>query len=317
MTAGLCGCLSRRALVILARGSIFMVVAAAAPAPAIAALPQAPDTNAAAQSDPVAALTAALVAACRANETQFARYLTAANSTAYLALPLEQRRALLARISLLEEAGKPLISSDVENHTVVRCQSPGHPSEFRFGDPRVHENLAFIPVNAGDDHHIEFGLIRENGGWRVLSLGLVLLDIPQLSKEWVEQDFAEREAAAMATLRALAAAIGTYRRAFGKLPESLAQLGPAPQNEVSPEQADLVNEHMARGLQVGYQFRYRIVPAQNEDDSAFELAASPEDYGKTGRRSFFQDTSGKIHAADKHGSVATFQDPLITAERTE
>jgi len=268
-------------------------------------------------SEPSSTLTDALVAACRANEAQFAKFLTAANSSAYVALPPDQRRALLARISLVEEPGRPLISSDAQNHTVVRCQSPSQPSEFRFGDERVQENLAFVRVNAGADHQIEFGLVREGGKWHLLSLGLVLLDIPQLAHEWVEQDFAAREEAAIATLRALAAAIGTYRRAFGKLPESLAQMGPAPANEVSPEQADLVNEQMAAGSQAGYQFRYRIVPAPNDEESTFEIAAAPGKYGETGRRSFFLDSRGKLHAADKHGRVATFEDPLAAGEKAE
>ena len=287
-----------------------LVLATAASAPSARA-------QEASSSDPAAALTEALVAACRGNETQFAKYLTAANSSAFLALPAEQRRTLLAHISLVDEAGKPLISSDGSNHPVVRCQGAKGLSEFRLGDPRIHENLAFIPVNAGEAHESELGMVREGGGWRLLSLGLVLLDIPQLSKQWAEQDLAAREDAIVAILRALAEAIGTYRRAFGKLPESLADMGPAPENQVSPEQADLINDELAAGSQNGYQFRYRIVPAANDSDSTFELAASPVDYGKAGRRSFFLDTRGKVHAADKKGRVATPDDPLIPGEKAE
>ncbi len=104
---------------------------------------------------------------------------------------------------------------------------------------------------------------------------------------------------------------------WGKLPESLAQLGPAPPDQISPEQASLVNEHLAAGSQRGYSYRYRIVPAPDGGETAFELAAAPEDYGKTGRRSFFLDTKGKVHAADKHGAVATSDDPPIEGEKTE
>jgi hypothetical protein len=43
----------------------------------------------------------------------------------------------------------------------------------------------------------------------------------------------------------------------------------------------------------------------------FELAAVPEAYGKTGRRSFLLDNAGKIHAADKHGDLATDDDSLV------
>lgn len=268
-------------------------------------------------SEPPAALSAVLSAACRANQDQFAKYLTADNAAAFRALPEDQRTALLKRLSLLDEAGRPLISADPQQHTVLRCETSGGSTEYRFGDARVRENLAFIPVTVTGSHATEFGLVKETGGWRLLSLGLLLLNIPQLSKQWVEQDFAAREDAAIQTLRGLADAIQTYVRAWGKLPESLAQLGPAPMDQVSPELASLVNEHLAAGSQGGYSFRYRILPAPNEADSTFELGATPDEYGKTGRRSFFLDSKIKIHAADKHGAVASPEDPLISGEKTE
>jgi hypothetical protein len=268
------------------------------------------------EADPSSALSAALGAACRENEAQFANYLTSDSAAAFRALPEEQRMALLKRFSLADGVGKTLVSSDHHNHSVVRCQAPEQTVEFRFGEVRSRENLAFVPVAVVDSQETEFGLVRENGGWRLLSLGLVLLDIPQLSKQWGAQDLAAREDAAVATVRGLADAIQSYRRAFGNLPESLAQLGPAPKNEISPEQASLVNEHLAAGSDRGYQFRYRILPAPNASDATFELAATPEDYGKTGQRSFFLDSAGKIHGADKRGTVAASDDPLVAGEKT-
>jgi len=268
-------------------------------------------------SEPATALSAALAAACRAQADTFVKYLTADNAAAFRAMPEEQRAAFMKRLSLSDEAGKPLISADPQQHTVLRCQTSRGSAEYRFGDGRVRENLAFIPVTVPGSHGTEFGLVRETGGWRLLSLGLLLLDIPQLSKQWVEQDFAAREDAVIQTLRGLADAIQTYVHAWGKLPESLAQLGPAPQDQISPELASLVNEHLAAGSQRGYSYRYRIVPAPDGSETAFELAAAPEDYGKTGRRSFFLDTKGKVHAADKHGAVATSDDPPIESEKAE
>ena len=268
-------------------------------------------------SEPPAALSAALAAACRANADTLAKYLTADNAAAFRALPEDQRAAFMKRLSLIDKAGKPLISSDQEKHTVLRCQTSGDSAEYRFGDARVRENLAFIPVTVPGSHASEFGLVRETGGWRLLSLGLLLLDIPQLSKQWVEQDFSVREDAVIRTLRGLADAIQTYVRAWGKLPESLAELGPAPPDQISPEQASLINEHLAAGSQGGYSYRYHIVPSPDGIESDFELAAAPEDYGKSGRRSFFLDPKGKVHGADKHGAVATPDDPLIEGEKTE
>jgi hypothetical protein len=299
------------------RGNFTALLAATVFAAAAAMPAYAQDGHDAHDSESPAALSAALAAACRANTDQFAKYLTADNAAAFRAMPEEQRASFMKRLSLSDEAGKPLISSDPQQHIVLHCETSGGSGEYRFGEARVRENLAFIPVTVGGTQQTEFGLVRETGGWRLLSLGLLLLDIPQLSKQWVEQDFAAREDAVVQTLRGLADAIQTYVRAWGKLPESLAQLGPAPTDQISPEQASLVNEHLAAGSQRGYSYRYRIVPAQDGSETAFELAASPEDYGKTGHRSFFLDSKGKVHGADKHGAVATQEEPLIEGEKAE
>lgn len=291
-----------------------IIAAAAAPAPARA---QAPESQSH-ESEPAAALTAALGAACRANDNQFANYLTADNAAAFRALPADQRATFLKHLSVTDEPGKTLVSADPQKHTVLRCETPGGTVEYRFGETRLRENLAYIPVTIAGGNESEFGLVREKGAWRLLSLGLLLLDIPQLSKQWSEQDFAAREDAAIQTLRGLADAIQTYRTSWGRMPESLAELGPAP-DQISPEQSNLVNENLAAGGQGGYQFRFRIVPATdgNEANATFELAATPDEYGKTGRRSFLYDATGKIRAADKHGAVATLEDPLIPGEKTD
>jgi hypothetical protein len=275
----------------------------------------APTSSAQEAADPAAALSAAIVAACRDNEPQFLNYFTADNAAAFRALPAEQRAAFLKRFSLSDLPGKPLSSTDEQNHAVLLCQTPSGTVQYHFGAPRVHENIAFIPVSVVDGEQAEFGLVREKGGWRLLSLGLVLLDIPQLAKHWAQDDLRAGEDSTIDTLRSLAAAIQTYNRAFGKLPESLADLRPAPKGEVSPDQASLISAELASGKQNGYEFRYRIVPDPAGNDTNFELAATPEPSQK-GRRSFFLDTVGKIHGADKHGTVATSEDPVIDSEKS-
>jgi len=263
------------------------------------------------ETDPAASLAAALSAACRANEAQFENYLTADNASAFRALPPDQRAAVLKRLALSDQTGKPLLSADDQNHVVLRCTAPEGTAEFRFGAAHTRENLSFIPVAVTDGQNTEFGLVRENGGWRLISLGLVLLDIPQLSKQWAESEVAASEDAAISNLRSLAEAIQTYRRAFGKLPDTLTQLGPAPKDQISPDQASLVSDELAMGTDGGYRFRYRVASGEQEDEAAFELAAVPETYGKNGRRSFFMDAAGKVHGADKHGDLASADDPVI------
>jgi hypothetical protein len=269
------------------------------------------------ETDPASALSSALTAACRGNETQFANYLTSDNAPAFRALPKDQRSELLKRFSLIDESGKPLLSADAQNHVVLRCEDRGGSVEFRFGEARVRENLAFIPVTVAGSQQAQFGLVRESGGWRILSLGLVLLDIPELSKQWAEQDLAAREDAIVTTLQGLTEAIQRYKRAFGKLPDSLAQMGPAEAGQISPEQASLVSKDLAAGAAGGYHFRYRIVSTADPNTQTFELAATPDDYGKTGRKSFLQDGAGRIHAADKHGAAATSDDPALETDNTQ
>jgi hypothetical protein len=266
-------------------------------------------------ADPATALADTLVAACRASEPDFANHLTTANAVAFRALPATQRTELMKRLSLSDDPGKPLLSADAEKHIVLRCRAANNTVEYRFGTPRVQENLAFIPVAVVNSEQAEFGMVRESGSWRLLSLGLVLFDVPQLAKQWAVSDLQTHEDAAVADLRALAEAIQTYRRAFGKLPESLAVMGPAPKDQISPEQAALVPADMAAGKHDGYIFRYRISPDADGNDNNFELAASPEAYGKLGKRSFFVDTAGKVHGDDKRGKVATVDDPLIASDK--
>jgi hypothetical protein len=267
--------------------------------------------------DSVTALSDALVAACKANQSQFASFLSGDNPAAFQALPASQRSEFIKRISLSDLPGKPLISSDGNGHVVLRCRAPNTTVEYRFGTPRIREDLAFITVAVVDSEETEFGLIHETAGWKLLSLGLVLFDIPQLSKQWAQADLIAREDAIVATLRSLSEAVQTYHRAFGRLPESLAELGPAPKDQISPEQASLVSAELAKGSEGGYEFRYRIVPDISGNDTNFELAATPKPYGANGHRSFFLDATGKVHGDDKHGAVATTEDPLIAGEKAE
>jgi hypothetical protein len=161
-------------------------------------------------------------------------------------------------------------------------------------------------------------MVREGGNWKLLSVGLMMLDVPAMAKQWEQADLDANEDAAIADLRSVASALDTYRRAYGKLPDALTALGPAPPNGVSPEAASLLDADLAAGSKDGYTIRYTITPAagnlpEEEADKAenFSLASCPKEYGKAGRRSFFLDSSGVLRGADKQGGVATSTDPRI------
>jgi type II secretory pathway pseudopilin PulG len=273
-------------------------------------------------ANPETALSDALSAACRQDTPAFANSLTADNAGAFRALPGAQRTAMMKRFVLLDEPGRVLLSTGSNGQKIVRCESPSYTTEMRLGETRVRENLAYvpmeIPISGQDPRKITFGLVREGGTWKLLSVGLILLDVPSMARQWEQADLDASEDAAIADLRSVATALDTYRRAYGKLPDTLAVLGPAPANGVSPEAASLLDADLAAGSKDGYTIRYTITPGsgnlpEEEANKAetFSLASSPKDYGKSGRRSFFLDSSGTLRGADKQGGFATTADPRI------
>jgi hypothetical protein len=282
-----------------------------------------PQTAGSGRSDPAASLADALAAACRQDASSFASHLTAKNAAAFRELPEGQRTALLKRFVLLEDPGKPLLSTSAEGHPVMRCEAGGVVSEMRFGGTESADNLAFIPVEVPqaptEASSVRFGLVREAGEWKILSVGLLLLDVPALAQQWAEDQLSGDESEAVASLDKIAAALEAYRNAYGKLPEALDQLAPAGSDGASPERAGLLDKDLASGQTANYQFRYIIIPTGDPTDdskpsgtSGFALAATPVNYGKTGRLSFFVDSAGALHGADKHGVVATATDPPLS-----
>ena len=273
------------------------------------------EQSASSAGDVSTTLANALSAACRHDVSAFSTFLTATSAAAYRKLEPQQQVAFLTRIVQLQDNGVPLLSTSTEGRPILRCETKGLTGDFRFGVPRTDENLVYIPVQLVD-RSVDFGLVRAASGWKLVSLGLVVLDVPQLTVMWQHEDLQAREDSAISALRSLAAAISSYQRAFERLPESLAELGPAPQDGISPSAAGLISAELATGRLEGYALRYRIVPPPNESHPAeFELAATPSDYPKSAVRSFFIDSTGVLRAADKHGAPATVADPALGASQ--
>jgi hypothetical protein len=271
-------------------------------------------------SDPAtAALRDALSAACSQSEQAFAKFLTVRNAETFAHLTPSARVALMKRFVLLNEPGRayPVMSSS--GRPTLRCQTPSGAAELQIGGAELSDNLAFLPVEireastSANPMRIKMGLVRENGQWKLLSVGLVLLDLPALAFEWDAAEMESTERAAVEALKKIADAIETYRRTYARLPDSLAKLGPArPRTTASAESAGLLDTDLVAGARNGYRFRYVIVGAISVGAPAkYELAAIPETYGRTGRRSFLVDADGKIRGADHQGSIASDLDPKI------
>ena len=264
---------------------------------------------------PRQAIIAALSAACSQNAQLFSTYLLAGSRSAFDALPAEKQKVLLKRFSLTSLPGHAHPFLDTQGRTVVQCSTPAETVTYRLDPAEIDRNVAFIPVTVSGGERTDFGMVRQPDGWRLFSLGLLVINVPALVKQWEEAELAANERAAVVDLVVIEQGVKSYQEAFGRWPERIEQLGPAPPNEVSPEQAQILPARLASGTADGYRFRYRIVTGTNGEIEGFELGAVPDQYGTTGRRSFFLDMKGQLHAADKEGAPATADDPIFTPQR--
>jgi hypothetical protein len=270
---------------------------------------------------PSLALREALAAACSQSEREFTKFLTARNAETFATLTPGARVALMKRFVLLDEPGKPSLVTGASGRPLVRCQTPGGAAETQIGGPEITDNLAFLPVEIRDATdtvgenvmHVKMGLVRENGEWKLLSVGLVLLDLPSLAAEWDSAQIDSTERGAIEAIKAIADAVEVYRRTYSRLPDSLANLGPGKRGTAaSPDAAGLLDADLAAGARSGYNFRYVIAGASTLGAPAkFALAATPQTYGRTGRRSFFRDVNGGLHGADRQGAVGSEVDPKV------
>jgi hypothetical protein len=271
-------------------------------------------------SGPTAALRDVLSAACSQGQNEFVRFLTARNKESFARLSAGARVALMKRFVLLNEPGKATVTVNPSGRPSVRCQTPEFTTEMQIGGAELRENLAFLPMELRDAtdttganvRRVTMGLVREDGEWKLLSLGLLLLDLPSLEMEWDRAEIQPNELGAIAALKKIAEAAEAYRKTYTRLPESLASLGPPLHGAASGQAAGLLDSDLATGMKNGYAFRYVIVGASSLGAQAkFELAATPLTYGRTGLRSFFRDAGGGLHGADRQGTLGNELDPRV------
>ena len=276
--------------------------------------------SASGQSGPGSALSNALAAACSQNQVEFTRFLTVRNKDSFSRLTPAARVALMKRFVLLDEPGKATISANPSGRPIVRCKTPGATTEMQIGGAEIHDNVAFMPMELHDvtdsagtsARQVNMGLVREEGEWKLLSLGVLLLDLPALETEWDEAEIEETEKGALESLKTIASAIESYRNKYLRLPESLTNLTSPARGKPGVEAAGLLDADLAKGPKNGYTFRYVIAGASDVGAPAkYELSATPLRYGRTGRRSFFRDSNGVLHAADRQGAVGSETDPKV------
>jgi hypothetical protein len=269
---------------------------------------------------PSAALKAVLSAACSQNQTEFVRFLTVRNREAFSRMTPLARVALMKRFVLLNEPGRPTASANPAGRPILRCQTPDVTTEMQIGGAELRDNIAFLPMElrgatdttGANVHQVTMGLVREDGDWKLLSLGLLLLDLPGLEVEWDAAEMESTERDAIEAVKKVSAAVETYRNKYLRLPESLANLGPPLHGAANGEAAGFLDSDLANGMKNGYAIRYVIVGASTLGAPAkYELAATPLQYGRTGRRSFFRDSNGAVHAADRRGAVGSEADPKV------
>lgn len=279
-----------------------------------------PAAQATAPNGPTAALRDVLSAACSQSQSDFERFLTARNKESFTHMTPAARVAFMKRFVLLNEPGKPSVTTNPSGRPIVRCDTPAGAAEIQIGGADTRDNIAFLPVrlhdatdsSGSDAIQVNMGLVREDGEWKILSLGVVLLDLPSLEFEWDSAEADQNEQAAVGSLKDLADAVEEYRHKYLRLPDSLSNLGPALNGPASADFAGLVDSDLSSGKKNGYSFRYVIVGASTLGAPAkFELAAAPLTYGRTGRRSFFRDQEGTLRAADHQGSVGSAADPKL------
>ena len=277
--------------------------------------------QASSSGDPATVLRDILTAACSQDAKSFSSFLTERNVKAFNAMARSAQDKLLERFVLVEQGGNPRAQTDAAGNLIISCVTPALTTQLQIGKPEIRDNLAYLPLSVkeatgstdANARHVIMGLIRENNQWKLLSLGVLLLDLPTLAEEWDREQIQTNEKSAIGSLKELSGAIEKYRVTYTRLPQSLADLGP-PADGAAPnnEHARLVGAALASGQKDGYSFRFVIVGASNVGAPAlYEVAAVPLEYGRTGALSFFRDSSGTLHAADHQGAVGTGMDPKL------
>ena len=136
----------------------------------------------------------------------------------------------------------------------------------------------------------------------VIAIILIIaaIAVPKLSSQRQNA----QEMAAIQQIRTLHQAQIQYYGQFGRYATTLAELGPPASGSAGPQAADLIPKSLADGRGTGYLFTVTANP------SGYSINANPEQFGSSGRRTFFSDQSGVIRAKNPGPGAAVTDPPL-------
>jgi len=148
-------------------------------------------------------------------------------------------------------------------------------------------------------NHWKEGLAMKRARWGILIIGMLAVLAGACSEkrtviEAPPHAVVANELAALARLRSIASAELLYHAQSGG--------GYAPLDELT--QKGFVNDP-GQGKLTGYKFEVKTA-GEN-----FQVLATPEKYGISGKRSFYIDTQNVMRGADKKGEPASASDPEV------
>jgi prepilin-type N-terminal cleavage/methylation domain-containing protein len=135
---------------------------------------------------------------------------------------------------------------------------------------------------------------RRRNGFSLIELLIVIaiiliiaaIAVPKMN----QQMMAAREMAALRQITTIHQAQTQFYSQFGKYASTLAELGPPASGAAGPAAADLIPKNLAEGKNGGYV--YTVAAGAN---GGYTVLVVPEQFGTSGRRSFFSDQSLQIH----------------------
>jgi type IV pilus assembly protein PilA len=110
-------------------------------------------------------------------------------------------------------------------------------------------------------------------------LVIVTIAVPQYNKQMMSA----HETAAIQAIRTVHAVQTQYYSQFGRYATSMTELGPPASGAAGPNAADLIAADFATGKKSGYIFTVSATP------TGYAVSAVPEQFGGSGRRTFFSD----------------------------